>query len=123
MDASGWYTMLPQQDFQGNGYNSWQPYNNDIGKPVFASNWAYRRHLQSNAKDIMKRNTMSYIEDSGNNPYPLMTGERTNVCPILFTSLHDNQQPYDTSDLKTAYLAKEQIKARMIAPSILPNKR
>lgn len=66
------------------------------------SNWQYRRYMQQHAKDIMKTDTMGYIQATGNNPYA------TNQVSL----------PPPDSDLKRSYLANRQRQARMIAPSI-----
>ncbi len=97
-----------------------------ISKPVetssISSNWKYRQYMQSNAKDIMKYNSMQYFHQSGNNPYHSNEGQPTNkYTPHLFSSVHDTQIPstgYCDSDLKRQYIQKEQMRAKMVAPII-----
>jgi hypothetical protein len=85
------------------------------------SNWNYRQYMQKNANQIMKYNTMQSIYSSGNNPYTLLNNDTTNNTPHLYTSLHDTNNPpikMSNSDLKQNYMTKEQMRSRMIAPSI-----
>ena len=65
-----YYTIEPQQDFQGNNYSRWQPdasTNNKIqAENGINTNWKYRQYIQKNANQIMKFNTMQSINTSGN---------------------------------------------------------
>ena len=65
------------------------------------SNWKYRQYIQKNAQQIMKYNSMSAIYASGNNTYA-----------------NDSGYTRPVSDLKDNYLQQEQMKMRMVAPSI-----
>jgi hypothetical protein len=87
------------------------------------TNWQYRQYIQKNANDIMKYNTMQTINASGNNPYTILNTEPTQNTPYLYNSLHTEQTsiPYRISDLKQNYMTKEQMKSRMISPSISTN--
>lgn len=88
---------------------------------VEQTNWKYRQYIQKNANDIMKYNSMEYINASGNNPYTLINNEPVDRSPHLYANLYDTTEPkcgYSNSDLKQAYVKKEQMKARMVAPSI-----
>lgn len=103
-----------------------QPTNNNIlSNSGIDSNWKYRQYMQKNANDIMKHNTMQYINASGNNPYALLNNDKLDTTPYLFSSIHDNNMPvYKSpinSDLKQDYLTKERMKARMVAPYISTN--
>ena len=69
----------------------------------------------------MKFNTMQTINDSGNNPYSVLNTNITNRSPYLYSSTHDTNNPaygIRNSDLKQDYMTKEQMKTKMIAPSI-----
>jgi hypothetical protein len=119
-----YYTIVPQQSFQP-GYYSWQPeavVNNKIRSDSnITSNWKYRQYIQQNANQIMKYNTMESIYASGNNPYTISGVEQTNKNPYLYTSTHDTNHPnygFINSDLKQNFITKQQIQAKMIAPSI-----
>ena len=120
-----YYTMEPQQSFQGSNYNLWQPtayINNKIHTDAgIKTNWKYRQYIQKNANEIMKYNTMQSINASGNNPYTLLNNTPTNNVPQLFTSIYDTNNFTTNSDLKADYMKKEQMKGRMIAPSISTN--
>lgn len=87
---------------------------------IAQTNWNYRQYIQKNANEIMKNNSMQYINASGNNPYPL-TNIAVDRTPFLYANLYDTTEPkwgYRNTDLKQDYLKKEQMKARTIAPSI-----
>ena len=93
---------------------------------VAQTNWQYRQYIQKNANEIMKYNTMQSINASGNNPYTLLNTNPTQNTPYLYNSLHsaENSIPaygFRNSDLKQNYMTKEQMKARMISPSISTN--
>lgn len=120
-----YYTMEPQQKFQGINYSSCQPEaltNNKILVDTdISSNWHYRKYMQKNANQIMKYNTMESIYTSGNNPYTIFNNKPTNKSPYLYSSIYDNTNPtygFRNSDLKQNYMTKQQIQAKMIAPSI-----
>jgi hypothetical protein len=107
---------------------SWQPesaINNKIQVDAgLTTNWKYRQYMQNNAQDIMKYNTMETFQASGNNPYIIQDNVQTENSPYLFNSVHDvNNSPIDVnnSDLKRDYMKQEQMKARMVAPSISLN--
>lgn len=85
------------------------------------SNWNYRQYLQKNANDIMKYNSYEAIYTSGNNPYILRNHIQGELTPFLYKSTHDNsvaKVSNPNTDLRNAYLEKEQFKSRMISPSI-----
>ena len=120
-----YYTIEPQQNFQGLNYNSWQPEaltnNKILADTGIQTNWKYRQYMQKNANQIMKYNTMESIYTSGNNPYTVVNNEPTNKSPFLYTSIHQTNNPaygFRNSDLKQSYTSKQQVKAKMIAPSI-----
>ena len=123
-----YYTIDPQQEFQGTSYSLWQPGTQTNQKiqidSGITSNWKYRQYMQKNAKQIMKYNTMQTINTSGNNPYSVLNTNPTNNNPHLYKSTHDTSNPaygFRNSDLKQDYITKQQIKAKMISPSIPTN--
>jgi hypothetical protein len=111
--------------------SSWQPEaitNTKIQQQEgIRSNWEYRKYLQNNAQNIMKINYMESVNASGNNPKEYNSGLSTSSSPntpFVFQSTHDKRTPrygYSESDLKRDYITKEQLNARMIAPSISTN--
>ena len=123
-----YYIMEPQQHFQGSNYSLWQPeastnqkIQTDAG---ITSNWKYRQYMQKNATQIMKHNTMDSINASGNNPYSVLNTNQTNTSPYLYKHTHDTSNPvygFRNSDLKQDFMKKEQMKSRMVAPSIPTN--
>lgn len=123
-----YYTIEPSQKYQGENYSSWQPQmtaNNNIrAESDITSNWKYRQYMQKNAKEIMKYNSMQYINDSGNNPFSILNTQQVQVNPHLYNSIHDINDPlfgFRNSDLKHDYLKNHQIRSRMVAPSIPTN--
>ena len=123
-----YYTIDPQQDFQGMSYSLWQPEcatNKNIQQDnAIHSNWKYRQYMQKNANQIMKYNTMQTIHDSGNNPYSVLNNHITNNQPYLYNSIHDTNNPeygFRNSDLKQDYMKKQQMKSKMVSPSIPTN--
>lgn len=125
---NNYYTIEPTQELQGAAYSLWQPDASTNRKILvdtgINSNWNYRKYIQKNANDIMKYNTMQAINTSGNNPYTVLNTNTVNNAPHLYSSIHDTNNPpygYRVSDLRTDFLTKQQIKARMISPSIPTN--
>lgn len=122
---NNYYTIEPTQEIQGNTYSLWQPdasTNNKIQIDTgITSNWKYRQYIQKNANDIMKYNTMQSINNSGNNPYTLLNTKPTENTPYLYNSIHETSIHFRNSDLKQEYITKQQIKARLISPSISTN--
>ena len=122
---NNYYTMAPTQNINGISYNLWQPdaLNNNkiVVDTEINSNWNYRQYIQKNANDIMKLNSMQSIKASGNNPYTILNTKPNENTPHLYSSLHDTNNPpngFRESDLKQEFLNKQQLKARMISPSI-----
>ena len=120
-----YYTVTPENSTG----SMWQPdstINNKIHvESGITSNWKYRQYIQNNANHIMKYNTMEYIYSSGNNPYAITDTDGSNNTPYKFTSLYDPSRPNNgsnNSDLKQDFLKKQQMNARMIAPSISTQK-
>jgi hypothetical protein len=111
-----YFTIEPTPNVQDMSYNGLT--NNKI--LVAQTNWQYRQYIQKNANEIMKYNTMQSINASGNNPYTLVNTAPTQNTPYLYNSLHPAQNSIP-SDLKQNYMTKEQMKARMISPSISTN--
>ena len=109
----------------GRNYASWQPeavINNRIQtQEGIQTNWAYRQYLQNNGMQIMQYNNMEACYDLGLDPHFNSGKNPSSNVPYLYKSTFDNSNPgynYQTSDLKNPYLSREQLNARMIAPSI-----
>jgi hypothetical protein len=84
----------------------------------FQSNWKYREFMQKNANEIMKYNTKSAINNSGNNPYCVINNEKQSNVPLSFSSMYDTNKYFDNSDLKESYMKKQQLKLRLVSPQI-----
>jgi hypothetical protein len=118
---------LPPLMSDGRNYSGWQP-EATINEQIrtengIVSNWKYRQYLTNNASAIMKYNTQEASQETGLNPYATLDdyGHVQNN-PLLFTSQFDSRRPafgYCDSDLKNPYLSRQQLAAKMIAPSII----
>jgi len=125
---NNYYTIENTPEFQTTSYNLWQP-EGATNKKIqvdtgINSNWNYRKYMQNNANEIMKFNTMQAINSSGNNPYIISNIKPTENTPFLYNSIHDTSSPawgFRNSDLKQEYMTKEQMKSRMVSPTIPTN--
>ena len=111
----------------GRNYASWQPeavVNQRIQhRENIRSNWEYRQFMTQRGLEIMQVNTLEACEALG---LPVHQGMRepTNPAshvPLLLASNYDTARPgfgYCESDLKSPYLSREQLNARLIAPSV-----
>ena len=92
-------------------------------------NWMYRRYLQKNAYDIMTKNFQETANDTGSAmpqehqpPAASTASSRPSAAnvPHMFGALNDANVPsgYESSDLKTLYLSREQLQARKSAPTV-----
>jgi hypothetical protein len=112
----------------GRNFASWQPeavVNERIQqKEGIKSNWEYRQYMTQNGINIMKYNTLEACYELGLNPHTEVNNTPSSNVPYLFKSTFDTTKPgygYSNSDLKTPYLSREQLNARMISPSIEPS--
>lgn len=111
----------------GRNFASWQPeavINNRIQKQEnIHSNWTYRQYMQHNGLEIMKYNSLESCYDLGLDPHTNTNNTPSKNVPFLYKSSFDTSKPgygYCNSDLKNPYISREQLNARMIAPSINP---
>jgi len=116
----------PPKMSDGRNYSSHEPVatiNNDIKQNAnITTNWEYRKHLQDNAKEIMKHNGMESCYALGISVKPMTSVRVSNGVPILFDNSADERSPPNgSSDLKNMYMSREQLNARVIAPSINTN--
>jgi hypothetical protein len=94
----------------------------------FNPNWMYRRYLQKNAYEVMAKNFVESANDTGaqiprENQMPMDVAEQTKKAanvPFIYAALNDPSTPqgYESSDLKSLYLSREQLQARKSAPTI-----
>jgi hypothetical protein len=112
----------------GRNYATWQPdavINQRIQKQEnIQSNWQYRQYLQQNGLQIMNYNNMEACYDLGLDPHYNTDKTPASNVPVLYNGLFDTKNPgfgYCNSDLKNPYMSREQLNARMIAPSINPS--
>jgi hypothetical protein len=109
----------------GRNYASWQPesvINDKIReKEKINTNWEYRQFLTNNATQIMKLNNKESCYDLGLDPHVQNGKTASKNVPFLYHSVNEDKQPpygYSSSHLKNPYLSRQQLEARMIAPSI-----
>lgn len=91
------------------------------------SNWQYRKYLTKNAVSIMNQDFTDACNDAGyykrySDIAPINQKQDTTWFshPYLYESVVDTDKPkgYITSDLKDAYLSREQLNAKKISPVI-----
>ena len=88
------------------------------------SNWEYRKYLQKNANEVLKENFLSASNDTGYfKRFADPTTEENRQgkgYPYLYSELLDNTRPprYADSDLKSAYLSREQLQSLKTSPQV-----
>lgn len=85
------------------------------------TNWSYRQYMQHNGLEIMKYNSLESCYELGLDPSTKTNNTSSPNVPLLYNTSFDTNKPgygYCNSDLKTPYLSREQLNARMISPSI-----
>ena len=109
----------------GRNYASWQPeavINSRIQQQEnIQTNWQYRQFLQKNGLQIMKYNSKEACYDLGLDPHTTTNTTPSSNVPFTYRSSFDTAKPgfgFCNSDLKNPYLTREQLNARMIAPTI-----
>ena len=112
----------------GRNWASWQPdavINQRIQRQEgITNNWNYRQFLQQNGLEAMKYNTMEACYNLGLDPHYNSDKTPSSNVPYSFKGTFDSSTPgfgYCNSDLKNPYLSREQLNARLIAPSINMN--
>ena len=105
----------------GRSFSSWQPeavVNKRIQENAgITSNWQYRQYMQQNGVQIMKFNSVQAEHDGGLD-VSLKFDNSKSSNPYVYKSVFDNSKPYQMSDLKAPYMSREQLNARMVAPTI-----
>jgi hypothetical protein len=105
----------------GRNYTDWNP-SCEINKQFIKNhniqtNYQYRQFLINNAKKIKESNMVSACDNCGvcNYGYPFNADYNGKY---LFKSCFDKHRPYgyECSDLKNAYLSRQELQSRMIAP-------
>jgi len=105
----------------GRNFSSWQPeavVNKRIQEnAAITSNWQYRQYMQQNGVQIMKFNSVQAEHDGGLD-VSLKFDNSKSSNPYVYKSVFDSSKPYQMSDLKAPYMSREQLNARMVAPTI-----
>jgi len=122
------YFNFPPIISDGRLYCQWQPdavVNERIqAKEGIQSNWAYRQFLQKNGMQIMNYNNQEACYTLGLDPHYDTDATPSNNVPYTFKGTFDTARPgfgYCNSDLKNPYLSSEQLNARLVSPSVIPN--
>jgi hypothetical protein len=109
----------------GRTYSSWQPeavINERIQKKEnIKTSWDYRQYLTNQALKIMKYNNMEACYALGLPCHTQTNKTPSDNVPYKFSSTYDTSKPgygYNDSDLKRLYLTREQLDARLVAPTI-----
>jgi hypothetical protein len=109
----------------GRVYSSWQPeavVNDAIRKQEnITTSWQYRQYLIHNATNIMKINNQEACTELGLPSHFQTNATPSSNVPFTFKSTYDTNQPgfgYNNSNLKQPYLSREQLQARMVAPTV-----
>lgn len=115
---------------------SWQPEavtNNLLLKSAgITSNWEYRKYLTRNANNIIRQDFQEAANDVGYYNLDINAGGSSNFLPIFsgipkkfaeparYQSFMQPENKYGQfeSDLKTEYLSREQLAARMVTPVV-----
>ncbi len=106
----------------GRNFASWQPgavVNEQIReKEGIINNWQYRKYLIANADKIIKQNQIAACDECSSSTSLFGSNRKVSEGPYLYKSWHDNSQPYgyETSDLKSAYLTRNQLQSRKVTP-------
>ena len=91
------------------------------------SNWEYRQYLTKNANNLMDKEFSESANDTG---YNMKSSQKPNIQSnevtgfsnyrYSFKSVLDDAKPtgHVQSDLKTAYLTREQLQSRQISPVV-----
>lgn len=108
-------------------YATWQPdavINQRIQQQEgITNNWNYRQYLQNNGLQIMSYNNKEACYELGLDPHVQTGNTPSSNVPYKFKSTFDTSAPgfgYCNSDLKNPYISREQLNARLVAPSITP---
>jgi hypothetical protein len=113
----------------GRNFANWQPgaaIDESIRRTSnIQTNADYRKYLVSHADEIIKLNQLQACDECcacSGKPAAVNDGTTQGFynSPYLYKSCVDSTTPfgYENSDLKSAYLTREELQARMVAPVI-----
>lgn len=109
----------------GRTYSTWQAdavVNERIQRQEgIQTNWGYRQFLQKNGLQIMNYNNQEACYTLGLDPHYDTNETPSSKVPYAFKGTFDTAKPgfgYCNSDLKNPYISREQLNARLVAPSI-----
>lgn len=97
---------------------------NLIKQQGIQSNWQYRQYLTANSQQIAQQNFREACNDVGYFerflPGEMGNQDKITATPYLYDSYLSSATPvgYSSSDLKSIYLSREQLNARLYSPSL-----
>lgn len=106
----------------GRNYGSFQPgvaLDKEIKKTQnILTNSDYRAYLQKNADEIIKNNQLNACDECSSCPYINDSNMNFNK-PYIFNSILSKDQPYgyESSDLKNIFLSRQEMDAKLYAPT------
>ena len=120
---NNYHSNMPALMSDGRDNRSWFPeavVDNNIKKSAnITSNWEYRKYLTANADKVMTINMRNAVMQ---NPTDDITKQKDlSRAPQLFNGLDDMNSIRPGvfgSDLKSAYLSRTQLQAKVVAPSM-----
>jgi hypothetical protein len=94
--------------------------NNLVEQYNIKSNWEYRQFLIENSQEIIRQNFNEAATDVGYTERYVPQNMAKLSTPFQYNSYLDNSRPtgFNESDLKSAYLSREQLNSRKFAPAI-----
>jgi hypothetical protein len=91
--------------------------NNRLKKSLhIQSNYDYRQYLIQNGLSVIRKNRTDVFNNNVN--YKIGEGQLDNNPKYIYNNIDDNNKPfgYEGSDLKSIYLSRQQLQARMDRP-------
>ena len=114
------YLNKPALMSDGRIFNNLANDSDIIENKKFESSKDYKKFIQENSEQIMEGSTNFMMNNSGIISKSKTTSYNGNV-PFVYSSSTDHAKPagYVESDLKNAYLSREQLQSQLIAPKVL----
>jgi len=114
------YLNKPALMSDGRIFNNLANDSDIIENNKFESSKDYKKFIQENSEQIMEDSTNFMMNNSGIISKSKTTSYNGNV-PFVYSSNTDEAKPagYVESDLKNAYLSREQLQSQLIAPKVL----
>jgi hypothetical protein len=114
------YLNKPPLMSDGRIFNNLANDSDIIENKKFESSKDYKKFIQENSEQIIQDSNDFMMNNSGVISKSKTTSYNGNV-PFVYSSNNDESKPagYVESDLKNAYLSREQLQSQMVAPKVL----